>query len=140
MQCSAPLLSPVWRPASSTHLHVTSEQHACARAPVNLPKLGGEGLLFRVPVMVQALLAYMTAEALLNAPRLLGSLEVLFNPVGLMTSVSIGFQDMLALPLAAIEARSASQVRKRSASAVFWNAQGPVRNISAFETILDLQI
>ena len=75
-----------------------------------LPSLAAEGVLFRVPVMVRALLAHLAAEGLLNAPRVLGSLELLFNPTGLLTSVAQGFQDLLALPLAALEARSASQV------------------------------
>lgn len=80
-----------------------------ARAPVVLPRLAAQGVLFRVAVMVRALLAHLAAEAVLNAPRVLGSLELLFNPTGLVTSVAQGFQDLVALPLAALEARSASQ-------------------------------
>ncbi|KAK9810692.1 hypothetical protein WJX73_010837 [Symbiochloris irregularis] len=79
------------------------------RAPVSLPPLRARGLLFRAAVMLRALAAHLAAEALLNAPRVLGSLELLFNPTGLLTSASQGLQDLFALPLAALEARSAAQ-------------------------------
>lgn len=76
---------------------------------MSLPALRAEGLLFRAAVMLRALAAHLAAEALLNAPRVLGSLELLFNPTGLVTSVSQGLQDLFALPLAALESRSAAQ-------------------------------
>lgn len=49
------------------------------------------------------------AEALLNAPQILGSLSLLLNPTGLVHSVRRGVGDLIGLPLAALQARSASQ-------------------------------
>ena len=60
--------------------------------------------------MLHGLLAHYMAEALLNAPQMIGSLELLLNPTGLLQSVGQGFADLIAMPLAAIEARSPSQV------------------------------
>lgn len=82
----------------------------CNRAPVALSSLAAEHVLFRPGVMVQALLANYTAEALLNAPRVLGSLQLLLNPTGLLTSVSAGLVDLFGLPAAALMAGSPSQV------------------------------
>ena len=64
--------------------------------------------------MLHGLLAHYVAEALLNAPQMIGSLELLLNPTGLLQSVGQGFADLIAMPLAAIEARSPSQVGTRS--------------------------
>jgi hypothetical protein len=69
-----------------------------------------ESLHFRPSVMLQGLLAHYAAEALLNAPAVLGSLDLLLNPTGLMNSLARGFEDLVSLPLAALEARSPSQV------------------------------
>ena len=69
-----------------------------------------DSLHFRPSVMLQGLLAHYAAEALLNAPAVLGSLDLLLNPTGLMNSLARGFEDLVSLPLAALEARSPSQV------------------------------
>lgn len=50
------------------------------------------------------------AEALLNAPAIVGSLDLLLNPTGFFHSIGQGFEDLVSLPLAALEARSPSQV------------------------------
>ncbi len=60
--------------------------------------------------MLHGLLAHALAEALLSAPGMLGSLDLLFNPTGLLQSLSQAWGDLLLGPLAAIEARSPSQV------------------------------
>jgi hypothetical protein len=60
--------------------------------------------------MARGLAAHYTAEALLNAAGLLGSLDLLLNPTGLASSLSAGVRDLLGLPLAALQAGSASQV------------------------------
>lgn len=80
------------------------------RAPVRLSGLQGENLLFRPAVMLQAAAAHLTAEALMNVPRMLGSLELLLNPAGLLTSVSAGLEDLLGLPFAALVEASPAQV------------------------------
>ena len=43
----------------------------------------------------------------MNAPGLLGSLEVLFNPTGLVQSVGAGVRDLVHMPLAGIHSGSA---------------------------------
>ena len=60
--------------------------------------------------MLHGLLAHALAEALLSAPGMLGSLDLLFNPTGLLQSLGQAWQGLLLGPLAAIEARSPSQV------------------------------
>ncbi len=80
------------------------------RAPVTLAGLQGQHLLFRPGVMLQAAAAHFTAEALMNIPRMLGSLELLMNPTGLLTSVSAGLEDLLGLPFAALVDASPAQV------------------------------
>ena len=85
-------------------------QLLCCRTPVNLPAMHASNLLFRPSIMLQGLLAHYAAEVLLNAPAVLGSLDLLLNPTGLFHSVGLGFEDLVSLPLAALEARSPSQV------------------------------
>ena len=55
-------------------------------------------------------MAHVVAEALLNAPQVLGSLSLLFNPTGLVRSVRAGVSDFIGLPLAALQNQSLSQV------------------------------
>lgn len=66
--------------------------------------------MFRPGVALQGLLAHYTAEALLSAPGLLGSLDLLLNPTGLLSSVSAGLADLLGLPATALMAGSPAQV------------------------------
>ena len=80
------------------------------RSPLRVPAVQADSLLFRPSIMLHGLLAHYVAEALLNAPQMIGSLELLLNPTGLLQSVGQGFADLIAMPLAAIEARSPSQV------------------------------
>lgn len=61
-------------------------------------------------VIGRGLAAHYTAEALLNAAALVGSLDLLLNPTGLAASLSAGLRDLLSLPLAALQARSPTQV------------------------------
>ncbi len=77
---------------------------------MRLSGLQGQQLLFRPAVMLQAAAAHLTAEALMNVPRMLGSLELLLNPTGLLTSVSAGLEDLLGLPFAALVEASPAQV------------------------------
>ncbi len=75
-----------------------------------LSALDAEHVLFRPGLMLQALVAHYTAEALLSAPRVLGSLQLLLNPTGLFSSMSAGLADLFGLPVAALMAGSPSQV------------------------------
>ena len=80
------------------------------RTPLSLPGVGARNLFFRPSIMLQGLLAHYAAEALLNAPAVLGSLELLLNPTGLLHSVGQGFEDLVSLPMAALQAGSPAQV------------------------------
>lgn len=91
------------------------KKEACdlCRAPLSVAGVGASRLLFQPSVMLHGLLAHALAEALLSAPGMLGSLDLLFNPTGLLQSLSQAWGDLLLGPLAAIEARSPSQVCRR---------------------------
>ena len=78
------------------------------RAPLTLSRNEAHEALFRPHVLVRGLAAHLMAEALLNAPQMLGSLQLLFNPTGLVESLRAGMGDLIGLPLAALEARSAA--------------------------------
>lgn len=80
------------------------------RTPISLPHIHGRSLFFRPSIMLQGLLAHYAAEALLNAPAVLGSLELLLNPTGLLHSMGQGFEDLVGLPMAALETGSPAQV------------------------------
>lgn len=86
------------------------EATSLCRTPVGLPAIAGQDLLCRPSVILQGLAAHYAAEALLNAPAILGSLDLLLNPTGLFHSIGQGFEDLVSLPLAALEAGSPSQV------------------------------
>jgi hypothetical protein len=77
---------------------------------VVLPLVEAGDILLPPASMARGLAAHYTAEALLNAAGLLGSLDLLLNPTGLASSLSAGVRDLLGLPLAALQAGSASQV------------------------------
>ena len=71
--------------------------------------LRGSNLLFRPGVYAAAAAAHACAEALLSAPRVLGSLDLLLNPTGLVASLGAGLRDLMGLPLAALAAGSPAQ-------------------------------
>lgn len=72
-------------------------------------ELRGRRLLFRPGVAAAGAAAHAAAEALLAAPRALGSLDLLGNPTGLLRSVGAGLSDLLGRPLAALQAGSPVQ-------------------------------
>lgn len=51
-------------------------------APLGLAPVSVCCVLFRPTVLAHGLLAHFVAEALLSAPQMLGSLELLLNPTG----------------------------------------------------------
>lgn len=87
---------------------------------MTLAGLQGQHLLFRPGVVLQAAAAHFTAEALMNVPRMLGSLELLMNPTGLLTSVSAGLEDLLGLPFAALVDASPAQVPCRDLVSIMY--------------------
>lgn len=64
--------------------------------------------LFRPHVLARGLAAHALAEALLGAPRMLGSLALLLNPAGLVRSLQEGVGDLVGLPWAGLSQGSAS--------------------------------
>ena len=68
---------------------------------MTLTGVAGSQLLVLPSIAISGLTAHAMAEALLNAPRLLGSLELLGNPAGLVNSLAEGLQDFLSLSLTA---------------------------------------
>lgn len=53
--------------------------------------------------LLRELLAQLIADAVLSSPSLVGSLEVLGNPTGLLRSFGAGVYDLFALPLASLD-------------------------------------
>ena len=105
--------------------------HGVAEALLNAPQVGGRGggLLCHppthhvwlavcwaslshhhrtLPLLVLLLLLLLVPPP----PQVLGSLQLLFNPTGLVRSVRAGVGDLLSLPLEALQAQSLSQVRR----------------------------
>ena len=54
-------------------------------------------------VLLRALKDHALAEALLNAPLVLGSLELFFNPTGLVRSIRRGVANMIDLPMQGLQ-------------------------------------
>jgi hypothetical protein len=77
---------------------------------VVIGELRGRRVLFRPGAAAGGAAAHAAAEALLGAPRVLGSLDLLGNPAGLAASLGAGLRDLLGRPLAALQAGSPAQV------------------------------
>ncbi|KAL6784767.1 hypothetical protein ACKKBF_B03130 [Auxenochlorella protothecoides x Auxenochlorella symbiontica] len=77
-------------------------------APLSFSALAMRDALFRPHVLARGLAAHALAEALLGAPRMLGSLALLLNPTGLVRSVQEGVGDLVGLPWAGLSQGSAS--------------------------------
>jgi len=92
--------------AGTAGIPVSIDTH---RSPLALSRISVENILFRPDVLMRGLAAHGMAEALLSAPGVLGSLQLLFNPTGFVTSLRQGMSDLVGLPLAAWQAGSASQ-------------------------------
>lgn len=57
--------------------------------------------------MIDRFVSHAMAAALLSAPLVLGSLQLFFNPTGLVRSIQRGVSDMIDLPLQGLQKRSA---------------------------------
>lgn len=57
--------------------------------------------------MVERIIGHAMSEALLSAPLVLGSLQLFFNPTGLVRSIQRGVSDMIELPLQGLQRGSA---------------------------------
>lgn len=89
--------------AGTAGLPVTVDTH---RSPVTLSRIAAQSVLFRPTILLRGLAAHIMAEAMLNAPQVLGSLQLLLNPTGLVRSFQRGMADLIGLPLAGIQERS----------------------------------
>ena len=68
------------------------------RSPIALPPLAVEDCVSTKRGLADALCAYYAAEGMANAPRLLGSLGLLFNPVGIAHGITEGARELVLLP------------------------------------------
>ena len=70
------------------------------RSPLALSRVAARNVLFRTEVLLRGLVAHVMAEAMFSAPQVLGSLQLLMNPTGLVQSVQRGVADLINMPLA----------------------------------------
>jgi hypothetical protein len=69
------------------------------QAPVVLSAFSVTGVKFPLVVLVRGLLAHYATQCVLNAPSVLGSMDILFNVTGLVKSLQAGLNDLLRLPV-----------------------------------------
>ncbi|GBG81181.1 hypothetical protein CBR_g31856 [Chara braunii] len=69
------------------------------RSPVILSRLHIVDVLHPPAVIFRSVLARYVLEILYNMPSVLGSLELLFNPTGLVKSIHAGLRDLVRMPL-----------------------------------------
>jgi hypothetical protein len=67
--------------------------------PLRLPGLNAQRLLARPAELAHFVATQCVAELILSAPSMIGSMELLFNPTGLLSKVNKGFKDLYRLPL-----------------------------------------
>jgi hypothetical protein len=73
------------------------------QAPVVLSAFSVTGVKFPLVVLVRGLLAHYATQCVLNAPSVLGSMDILFNVTGLVQSLQAGLNDLLRLPVQGIQ-------------------------------------
>ena len=73
------------------------------RSPLSIPRISIHHIVLPPQTLWQALASHVMAEALLNAPLVLGSLQLFFNPTGLVRSIKRGVADMIDLPMQGLQ-------------------------------------
>ncbi|UPR02063.1 hypothetical protein HOP50_09g53870 [Chloropicon primus] len=73
-------------------------------SPIVLQGMCLEGIYAKPKLLVHAIAAYYVAEGIANAPQIVGSLGLLFNPVGIVESVKNGVHDLIGIPLEGLKA------------------------------------
>jgi hypothetical protein len=73
------------------------------RSPLSIPKMSISSISTPMHLLLQGLTKHIVAEALLNAPLVLGSLQLFFNPTGLVRSIKRGVANMIDLPLQGLQ-------------------------------------
>lgn len=77
------------------------------RSPVSVSGIGSRFAFARPSAMTERIIGHAMSEALLSAPLVLGSLQLFFNPTGLVRSIQRGVSDMIELPLQGLQRGSA---------------------------------
>lgn len=73
------------------------------QAPVSLASFKVKESHFPLVVLIRGLLAHYTTQAVVNAPGVLGSMDILLNVTGLVKGIQAGLTDLLRLPLHGIQ-------------------------------------
>jgi hypothetical protein len=73
-------------------------------SPIGLQMMSLENIYTNQKVLMHTLSAYYIAEGIANAPQVVGSLGLLFNPLGIVASVKNGVQDLIGAPLEGLKA------------------------------------
>ncbi|KAL4522616.1 hypothetical protein Ndes2526A_g01019 [Nannochloris sp. 'desiccata'] len=73
------------------------------RSPLSISKISIHNISAPLHLLLQGLTKHIVAEALLNAPLVLGSLQLFFNPTGLVRSIQRGVANMIDLPLQGLQ-------------------------------------
>jgi hypothetical protein len=73
------------------------------RSPLSISKMSISSISVPPHLLLQGLTKHIVAEALLNAPLVLGSLQLFFNPTGLVQSIKRGVANMIDLPLQGLQ-------------------------------------
>ena len=72
-------------------------------SPIALHPMCLEGIYTNTKFLAHTVGAYYLAEGIANAPQIVGSLGLLFNPMGIVQSVRRGVHDLIGLPLAGLK-------------------------------------
>ena len=73
------------------------------RSPLSISPISVRHIALPWNALTQAVSAHILAEALLNAPLVLGSLQLFFNPTGLVRSIRKGVANMIDLPMQGLQ-------------------------------------
>jgi hypothetical protein len=73
------------------------------QSPLSISKISINSISAPFHKLLLALTKHIAAEALLNAPLVLGSLQLFFNPTGLVRSIQRGVANMIDLPLQGLQ-------------------------------------
>ena len=73
------------------------------QSPLSISKISISSISLPFPMLLQGLTKHIVTEALLNAPLVLGSLQLFFNPTGLVRSIQRGVANMIELPLQGLQ-------------------------------------
>ena len=73
------------------------------KSPVAISRFVARNISLPVRSLVEGITTHVVAEAVLNAPQIIGSLQLFFNPTGLVQSIRRGVTSMIDLPLQGLQ-------------------------------------